>query len=67
MEGGESAGYANLDDLLDDVAIVVAHITGIHLHVEITGICCQLDLQGSIGKLQRALNSATWLFRGQRF
>jgi hypothetical protein len=34
MEGGESAGYANLDDLLDDVAIVVAHITGIHLHVE---------------------------------
>jgi len=67
MQDGGLACNLHLDDLLNDVAIVVAHITGVHLHVEVAGVCCQLDLQVSIGKLQRPLKSATTSVQRSKF
>ena len=66
MGASKQQAEGHLDDFLDDVAVVVAHIAGVHLYVEIAGIGRQLNLQGAAGQLlQQPTRSAYLAFRDE--
>ena len=43
---------ADLDDFLNHVAVLVAHIAGVHLHMVVAGDCGELNLNVAGGQLQ---------------